>query len=439
MNPDLLIIIILLAANAFFVAAEFSLVKAKGVRLEGLAGNGSRPARLAVNMRNKMDHYLAACQLGITMASLGLGWVGEPAVEALLAPLFSHLPLPHEMLHTTSFLIGFLLFSSLHIVIGEQVPKTFAIRNPEPVSVLIAYPLHLFYLLMLPLNQLLRLATTGILAIFRVPAATHEDVFSSDELQSLVDVSRDHGELHKDKADMLSNLFAFDSGITRDVMVPVTKVDFLNLRDATALNIERITGMRHSRFPVIDGDINSVVGVLLVKDLINAILQGCDIHSLNLREFCRDVSFVPELMSANELFESMRTNRTHMSIVVDEYGAVSGLITMEDLLEEIVGEIADEMDENESEFPIEQLNEHSWAVHGLISLTQLYKQTGFKAEQTDATTVSGLFMQCLGKLPEADDTLTETPFTLTVSSVADRSVELAILTKTQSDHPEVTA
>ena len=425
---DILMITALLFANAFFVATEFALVKARGVRMETLAANGVRSAIMAMTIQKSMDNYLAACQLGITMASLGLGWVGEPAVEALMAPIFSQLPLSEESIHTISFLFGFMLFSSLHIVVGEQVPKTFAIRNPEPVSMWFAYPLHAFYLLMLPLNVMLKWATNGILGLFNVPEATHEEVYSNDELKSLVDVSRDHGELLGDKAEMLSNMFAFDRGIARNVMVPVTKVDYLDLQDPVESTIARIVETRHSRFPVVNGEVNHVVGVILVKDLINDMLAGKLPQELNLADYCREAPFVPELMSASELFESMRNNRTHMVIVTDEYGAVAGMITMEDLLEEIVGEIADELDDEESEFPIEQSTEGVWIAHGLVSIAQLSKKTSFSpAETTEANTISGLFMQRLGRLPVAGDRLVEGDFTLVVEEVSGRYVERASL------------
>jgi len=313
-------------------------------------------------------------------------------------------------------------------VVGEQVPKTFAIRNPERVSMWIAYPLHVFYLLILPLNYLLKSATTGILNMLKVPPATHEEVFSHDELKSLVDVSLEHGELHKDKAEMLSNMFAFDSGFARNVMVPQTKVDFLNLSDPDEANISRIIETRHSRFPVIDGDVNNLVGVLLVKDLTNDLLVNSGKKKLDIRAYCREVPIVPELMSAKELFEEMRNSHNHLVMVVDEYGYVSGLVTMEDLLEEIVGEIADEMDDEESEFPLEKTSDGEWLAHGFVSLDQLERKTGFKTKSNGgANTVSGLFMQRLSKIPVVGDSLAEGGFTLTVEEVSDRCVERASL------------
>ena len=196
LSLSLLAILLLLIANAFFVAAEFALVKAKGVRIDQLAEQGSSSARLNQRIRGDLEAYLAACQLGITMASLGLGWVGEPAVAGLLQPVFVSMGIEGDALHTVSFLLGFLIFSSLHIVVGEQVPKTFAIRQPEPVSLFIAYPLRGFYLFAFPLNWLLNRASGGILRAFGVEEATHGDVMTSDELKDLIGVSEEHGHLY---------------------------------------------------------------------------------------------------------------------------------------------------------------------------------------------------------------------------------------------------
>jgi CBS domain containing-hemolysin-like protein len=203
-------VVLLLAANAFFVAAEFAMVKARGFRLETFALQGSAAARLTLRIQADLETYLAACQLGITMASLGLGWVGEPAVAALLEPLFHWLGVPETVLHTVAFLAGFLLFSSLHIVVGEQVPKTLAIRRAEPVSVWVAYPLHVAYIVVYPLTWLLNVSARSVLSWFRVEEVSHADVLSGEEIRGLVATSQEHGEIEHGKAAMLQNLFEFD-------------------------------------------------------------------------------------------------------------------------------------------------------------------------------------------------------------------------------------
>ena len=288
-------VVLLLTANGFFVAAEFALVKARPFRIRGAADAGSAGAKLTLRIQGNLEAYLAACQLGITMASLGLGWVGEPAVAALLEPLFHSMGIPDSVLHTTAFVVGFLIFSSLHIVVGEQVPKTFAIRQAEPVAIWSAYPLHIAYLLVWPLNTLLNRASRSVLSLFGVEEATHADVLTGDELRGLVVTSEEHGEIHHQKADMLRNLFDFDQRQVSRVMIPRTNIKVLDVNAEPEANLAIIRDSRHSRFPVIDSlEGESIVGVVLVKDLQHAVLSGQPEPWKNIREVARQALVVPE-------------------------------------------------------------------------------------------------------------------------------------------------
>jgi CBS domain containing-hemolysin-like protein len=293
----LLEILFLLGANAFFVAAEFALVKAKPSRLEALAGEGSNRARLNTHIHLELEAYLAACQLGITMASLGLGWVGEPAVAALLEPLFHLAGLSPEVLHTTAFIVGFVVFSSLHIVIGEQVPKTFAIRKPEPVALWIAYPLHLFYRVSYPLNWALNRAAGAILRLFAVEQATHADVLTDAEIRTVIETSEAHGELDTGSAAMLQNLFDFGTRSVAEVMLPRGKVDFLDAAADPATNARIMREAGHSRFPLVDGVPNKLLGIVLAKDVFNAVLAGDTNPWADLKCFVREPIWVPETSS----------------------------------------------------------------------------------------------------------------------------------------------
>ncbi len=423
-SASLVAVVLLLAANGFFVAAEFALVKARGFRIEALANGGSGSARLTVRILANLEAYLAACQLGITMASLGLGWVGEPAVAALLEPLFHSMGVPDAILHTTAFLTGFLIFSSLHIVVGEQVPKTFAIRKAEPVSLWIAYPLHFSYLAVWPLNWLLNKASGSLLAMFGVQEATHAEVFSGDELKSMVATSKEHGELHGDHADMLHNLFEFDQRLVGRVMIPRSSAQCLDLAAPAEQNLALIKDTEHSRFPVIDGDNeDTVVGILLAKDLYRALLEGEAEPWQELGRFCREPLVVPESQRVAKLFELMQQSRAHMAFVVDEYGSFIGLITLEDLIEEIVGEIHDETDAAKSEIAIKELESNRWEADGLVSLGDLTRVTGLHLpDELDANTLSGLFMERLARMPEEGDEILEGDYQLRVLSVEGRRV-----------------
>ena len=399
------VIIILLAINAFFVAAEFALVKAKIFRIDVLAEQGGKSAMLTQRIQLNLESYLAACQLGITMASLGLGWVGEPVIAALLEPVFHAIGLPEQVIHPVSFIVGFLLFSSLHIVVGEQVPKTFAIRKAEPVSLWVAYPLHWFYLMAFPLNWLLNKASGSILSLFKVEEATHADVLSSDEIRGIINTSEQRGDLGTDKALMLHNMFEFDTHTVEQIMLPQNEVAGLDLQASWEENLEKIQRTQHSRFPVFDGNPDHPIGILLVKDLYNVLITNNDspdpmkIMKNNLRE----ALLVPESQPISNLLESMRRKRTHMALVMDEYGSFSGVVTMEDMLEEIVGEIADELDIDEPDAPARWVVDH-WETDGLVSMMDLERVVNIDfPDDIDANTITGLFMKHLTRMPRPGD------------------------------------
>ncbi|NNJ98103.1 MAG: HlyC/CorC family transporter [Gammaproteobacteria bacterium] len=421
---NLFAIVILLAANGFFVAAEFALVKARGFRIEVLAAEGSASARLTMHIQANLEAYLAACQLGITMASLGLGWVGEPAVAALLEPLFHTLGMPDSILHTTAFLTGFLIFSSLHIVVGEQVPKTLAIRKAEPVSLWVAYPLHFSYMAVFPLNWLLNKASSMILRSLNVEEATHADVLSGDELKGLVATSKEHGEIEHDKAAMLHNLFEFDQRYVGRVMISRNDTDVLDIAATGDANLQRIKDEAHSRFPVIDGgNDDRIVGILLTKDIYTALISGEHEPWQDLQRYVREPLVVPETQKVSELFELMRTRRAHLAIVVDEYGTFAGIVSLEDLLEEIVGEIHDETDDEQAAYDIESIADNHWEVDGLVTLNDLEKAIDFEvADDLDANTLSGLFMNRLQRMPVIGDEIVQGAYKLKVLSHSDRRV-----------------
>ena len=417
-------IVLLLAANGFYVAAEFALVKARGFRIEVLSNEGSSAAKLTMRIQANLESYLAACQLGITMASLGLGWVGEPAVAAILEPLFTRMGVPETMIHTSAFVVGFLIFSALHIVIGEQVPKTLAIRKAEPVSIWVAYPLHFSYLLAWPLNKLLSLATNAILALFKVSEVSHVEVFSGEEIRGLVTTSKEHGEIHESQARMLHNLFEFDQRHVGRIMMPVSSASVLDISGASKQNLKVIRETEHSRFPLIDSsNRDELIGIVLAKDIHRALLDGKAEPWGDLEKFKREALVVPESQRIARLFDLMRLRRAHMACVVDEYGRFIGIITLEDLLEEIVGEIEDETDDEDSTPGITRIDDNTWEVDGLCSLADLERSAGLKvSDELDAYTLSGLIMRRLSKMVEAGDEIIEDGYRLQVISQIDRRV-----------------
>ncbi|MEZ5327765.1 MAG: hemolysin family protein [Verrucomicrobiales bacterium] len=445
MITNLTIAILLLAANAFFVAAEFALVKIRSFRIDALADGGSRAAKLTRRIYVNLERYLAACQLGITMASLGLGWVGEPTVAAILEPVLHPLGLPDAMLHTIAFLAGFILFSSLHIVVGEQVPKTFAIRRPEPVALWVAYPLHAFYLMIFPLNWLLNAASSAILRLFGVAEASHMEVLSGEEIQGLIEASEEHGSIESNKATMLNNMFEFDTRTVEAIMVPRGKVAFIDLQDPWEKQRETLGKIEHSRFPVLDGGDSHLKGILIAKDLYRITLEGVRELQGALPELVREPLVVPETQTIGVLFERMRTARQHMAIVINEYGAFAvlvnhnrhvlaivineygafaGVVTMEDLLEEIVGDIADELDQVADHTILTKVDNH-WEADGWTQLSDIERALEIRFEDdVDANTLSGLFMFRLSRIPEKGDSVDEYGYRFSVESMTNHRVNI---------------
>jgi len=427
-------VVLLLAANAFYVAAEFALVKARGFRIEALAQGGSAAAKLTVRIQANLESYLAACQLGITMASLGLGWVGEPAVEAILKPIFTEMGMSESAMHTSAFIVGFLVFSALHIVVGEQVPKTLAIRKAEPVSIWVAYPLHASYMLAWPLNWLLSRATNAILSLLKVAEVSHVEVFTGEELKGMVTTSEKHGEIHQSQATMLHNLFEFDHRHVGRIMIPIRSAQVLDLAGSANDNLDVIRKTVHSRFPLIDGNQrDELIGIVLTKDIQLAIFNGESEPWSELGRYKREAMVVPESQRIAKLFDLMRIRRAHMACVVDEYGKFIGIVTLEDLLEEIVGEIEDETDEHETEPGIVKKDDLNWEIDGLVSLADLERATGLEvSDDLDAYTLSGLFMRRLSRLAEAGDEIVENGYQLRVINLIDRRVGSVQVTQLES-------
>jgi CBS domain containing-hemolysin-like protein len=434
-SGNLIGVVFLLIANGFFVAAEFALVKARGARIETMANSGSAAAKMTMRIQANLESYLAACQLGITMASLGLGWVGEPAVAALLEPLFHWAGVPDSILHTSAFIVGFLIFSSLHIVVGEQVPKTFAIRKAELVSIWIAYPLHITYMMVYPLNWVLNWASGSLLSCFGVEEATHSEVFSSDEFKGMVETSKEHGTIEDEKANMLKNMFEFDQRFVGRVMIPHNAVDVIDVSDNPDETLKKIRTTRHSRFPVLDSANNDeILGLLLVNDVYVALLDGEKEPWKEIKRFCRPPLVVPETQRVSTLFEEMRSLRAHMAFVVDEYGDFMGIITLEDLLEEIVGEIEDESDAPESIVPITEIEEGKWEANGLVSLSDVERIIGIKIPyELEANSLSGLLMSQLERMPEPGNTIEIDNYQLTVISLEDLRVGQVLIEKIPED------
>jgi CBS domain containing-hemolysin-like protein len=396
-------IIALLALNAFFVAAEFALVKVRGMRIQSLAEGGSKRARLTERILGQVEAYLAACQLGITMASLGLGWLGEPAVAAILEPVFRDLGFSDQLLHTTSFIVGFLLFSSLHIVVGEQVPKTFAIRKPEPLALWVSYPLHLFYLCCFPLNWLLNWASRGILRLFGVAEASHAEVFSGQELKGLIGISHRLGAMRKHEYDMLGGILDLDEVEVGEIMTHRRNMVSIDVDAPTGEVVALVRKSPYTRYPLWHEDPDTIVGVLHAKDLMAAVHDaGPGADPIDLMRLASPAWFIPDTTSLHAQLLAFRQRRAHLAFVVDEYGAIQGIVTLEDIIEEIVGDIKDEKDVEVA--GVRPQPDGSLLVEGQVTLRDLNRQFDWHLPDEHASTVAGLVIDEARRIPEAGQT-----------------------------------
>lgn len=402
---NLLLAAFLLAANAFYVAAEFALVKSRGFRVKAMAEQNRFGARLLQKMMGNIEAYLACCQLGITMASLGLGWVGEPTVAALLRPVLEPLGMPASALHFTAFLTGFLVFSSLHIVIGEQVPKTLAIRQPVPVSQWIAYPLYVSYLVFYPLNWLLNSASRAILRMLGVKESSQNEILTDSEIEGLVGESAEHGKMEIGEAEYIQNVFRFGDLAVSDVMVHRTKMVSVNADGPPDVVIQGILEAEYTRIPLWRDKPENIIGVLHAKDLLRAIrLADGDISKVDVSAIALPPWFVPEMRSLSEQLKAFRRRKTHFALVVDEYGEVEGLVTLEDILEEIVGDISDEHDVVVA--GVRAQPDGSVVVDGSVPIRDLNRAMDWHLPDEEATTIAGLVIHEARSIPDRGQSFT---------------------------------
>jgi CBS domain containing-hemolysin-like protein len=360
--------VLLLAATAFFVATEFSIVKIRPSRVDQMVLEGRKNALPVKKVISNLDGSLSACQLGITITALGLGWLGEPTVEHLLHPLFARLALPENITSALSFLIAFLAVTYLHVVLGELAPKTLAIQKNESIALRAARPILFFYNIMYPFIWLLNGSANAIVHMFGLKSAKeHEEPHSEEELRIILTESYESGKINKTEYGYVSRIFAFDELLAREIMVPRTDMVCLYLDKPLAENLRIIKEEQYTRYPVVQNNKDNVVGMV---NTIQLFLHFNNLNDVELAKIVRPVLTVPETTPIKILLKRMQQERTHIAILVDEYGGTSGMITIEDILEEIVGEIRDEFDAEEK-LEIEKLSDGRYIVDGKVSISHI--------------------------------------------------------------------
>ncbi|OCT11662.1 hypothetical protein A8709_27695 [Paenibacillus pectinilyticus] len=383
---NLFLVVVLVLLNGFFVAAEFALVKVRHSRIQQLVNEGSGKAKFASTVTSQLDTYLSATQLGITLASLGLGWVGEPAIsELIMEPLFHTLGLETSVFTTTlSFIVSFGFITFMHIVLGELAPKSFAIQKAELTSLWLSAPLLYFYKIFRPIIWLLNGAANKFLAMVGVePASEHEAAHTEEEIRILMDESVKSGIINQDEMTLFDNIFEFSDLIAREVMLPRTDMDCLFLELSFIDNLRIVHETKHTRYPVADQDKDNIVGFVHIADLLTA---DPDVDQ-EIKTFIRPILNVPESMEVSRVLKLMQKRHSQLAIVIDEYGGTAGLLALEDIIEEIVGELHDEFDINER--PGVEVKDKYTSVDGRVLLEDLNDMLELQIEDDDVDSIGG--------------------------------------------------
>jgi CBS domain containing-hemolysin-like protein len=411
--------LLLVLLNGFFVAAEFSLARARTTRLDQLAEQGRGSAELARDQVQHIDRYLAACQLGITLASLGLGWLGEPAFAELFQPVFESVGLGEATSAATAVIIAFVIITVLHVVFGELAPKSVAIQRAEPTALATARPLELFRRIFAPFIHVLNGAGNAVVRAIGVEPASESELASTPEdLQILIAQSEEGGALEPEEADMLEGVFGLGESLTRDIMTPRPEVTTLAADPPVRDALTEALRTRHSRFPVLNGD--GVLGIVHLSQLARGLLEGEDTP---VRQLAGPALFVPETQPVDELLRQLQARRASMAVVLDEYGDFTGVVTVEDVIEEIVGEIDDERDRAPA---VDQQPDGRLMVRGHVSLEDL-RDYGVELVDETVTSVGGLVFTRLGRLPRTGDAVTADGWRLTVEATRGTRVVLVAI------------
>lgn len=397
MFTDLLITFVLILVNGFFVAAEFALVKVRASQLDVKAQKGSSRAKLAKSLLEKLDAYLSATQLGITLASLALGAVGEEVISELLQSAFPGLQGAAN--HGISLTIALTLLTFFHVTLGEQIPKMIGIKYCLPTTLFIAWPMRIFYFICSPFIWLLNQTSNVVLRVFGVKRMGEEDFHSEEELRLILTESEEGGAIKPSENELIQNVFDFDDRIVKQVMVPQNRILAIDVESARNEVTKRIIDEGFSRLPVYLNDIDNVIGIVHSKDLLKTLIEN---KYKSLREIMRPVHFIPESMKINELLRDFQKHHYQMAIVTNEFGATAGLVTMEDIIEELVGEIQDEHDDESPN--VEKKSDTEFVVNAQSNITDVNEVLPIALpENPQYETISGYINYIFGRIPAVND------------------------------------
>ncbi len=417
----LFLTLFLVLLNGFFVAAEFAMVRVRGSQVEIKAKSGSPVAKVARGILHNLDGYLAATQLGITIASLGLGWVGQDVVTKLMLNLFSlfGVAIKSTFIINTSHVVAFCFITILHIVFGELAPKSIAIQRSVRTVMAVSLPLRFFFVLFKPVIWVLNGFANFILGLLGIKAVQGETSHSSEELQYLLDQGKETGALDSTEHELIQNVFDFNERVVKNIMVPRTKISGVDVNSSEEELLEVVINEGYSRIPVYDDVIDKIVGIVHAKDILPLLARD---EEIVLKNIIRKPYFIPETKKINDLMAELQQKRIQIAIVLDEFGGTAGMVTLEDIVEELVGEIQDEYDE---EKPIvEKINDREFIVN---ALAPIYDVNGHLPhdlpEDGDFDTVSGWLGDIFGKIPDVGEQKESNGYNITVLKKSDQNIE----------------
>ncbi|MEO6845838.1 MAG: hemolysin family protein [Chthoniobacterales bacterium] len=414
----LLAIFALVVLNGFFVASEFALVKVRGSQIDALIAQGVRNARAARRAVSHLDAYLSATQLGITLASLGLGWLGEPFLAKMIQPFFGLVGISSQWLvYYTSIILALAIVTALHIVLGEQAPKVLAIRKAVPVALWISRPMHLFYAVFRPAIWLLNSAANGLLrGVFKIePAAGMEIAHSEEELRMIFSENQST-EGDSMGREIVINALDMKHRVARDIMTPRGEVIFLDIEENFEHNLKVALESHHTRFPMCRGHLDDAIGLIHIKDLMTLVHD----HKTDLESIKREMLHVSEMMPLEKLLRFFLNKHAHLVVAVDEFGGAVGVVTLDNVIEELVGSIQDEFDSEDKEY--HKISETEFDVEGSVALYEMEEITGLHLESADVTTIGGYVTHLLGHIPTEGETVLIENFTVKVTKTDGRRV-----------------
>ncbi|MCF8424311.1 MAG: hemolysin family protein [Bacteroidia bacterium] len=428
MISDLLLTLLLVLLNGYFVAAEFALVKVRGSQIDLLVQKGSKRAKIAQQLIQHLDSYLSATQLGITLASLGLGAFGEHVMSQIVREFFININLQVNE-HLVTIPLAFTLITFLHITIGEQVPKMFGIKYPLEMILFIGYPMRLFFMVFSPFIWLLNKTSNLILRIIGIKKVGEDDVHTEEELRLILTESEEGGMIKPSENELIQNVFDFDDRLVKQIMVPQNKISALDVELGRNEMTKRVIDEGYSRLPVYLGDIDNVIGIVHSKDLLKAVIDN---KFKTIRDIMRPAHFIPESMHVNNLLRDFQKLHIQMAIVTNEFGATSGVVTMEDIIEELVGEIQDEHDEEHPK--VEKKSETEYLVNAHSSISDVNESLPMTLpESPKYETVSGLINFLWGRIPGVNEKKQYGGYEITILQRKKQTVESVKLRVLETD------